>query len=164
MVAEWQPMYQPSREQAEADRAAAYEAQVPHGELSCTSMLASNESALTCCCCCSTPAAPARCCLACMHLMMPQVHCPVLHDGFMTCRYRAALQKGSYVAWLMLLMIATALYCGGPMIISSLQNGTFKQSLLCFAGYVAPGDRFKDLPTIELLVVSDLVKRGPQCC
>ncbi|KAF6264124.1 hypothetical protein COO60DRAFT_1634562 [Scenedesmus sp. NREL 46B-D3] len=30
-LSEWQPMYQPSREQAEADRAAAYEAGVPHG-------------------------------------------------------------------------------------------------------------------------------------
>jgi hypothetical protein len=29
--AEWQPMYNPSKEQAEADRRAAYEAGVPHG-------------------------------------------------------------------------------------------------------------------------------------
>lgn len=32
VAAEWQPMYAPSREQAEADRAAAYAAGVPHGE------------------------------------------------------------------------------------------------------------------------------------
>jgi hypothetical protein len=29
--------------------------------------------------------------------------------------------------------------------------------LLCAAGYVAPGDKFKDQPTIELQVISDLV-------
>jgi hypothetical protein len=32
--------------------------------------------------------------------------------------------------------------------------------LLLLPGYVAPGDRFKGLPTIELQVVSELVSRG----
>lgn len=32
-AAEWQEMYQPSKEQAEADRAQAYERNMPHGEL-----------------------------------------------------------------------------------------------------------------------------------
>lgn len=32
-LSEWTPMYQPSREEAEADRMAAFEARVPHGEL-----------------------------------------------------------------------------------------------------------------------------------
>ena len=31
-AAEWKPMYQPSAEQAEKDRQAAYEAGVPHGQ------------------------------------------------------------------------------------------------------------------------------------
>jgi hypothetical protein len=32
--------------------------------------------------------------------------------------------------------------------------------LLLLAGYVAPGDRFKGLPTIELQVISELVRGG----
>jgi hypothetical protein len=83
-------MYAPSKEQAEEDRARAYEAGVPHGERAC-----------------APPAARG---------VRP-----------------AAAEPSS-------------------------QPRPRRPCWPAPAGYVAPGDRFKDLPTIELLVVSDLVR------
>lgn len=91
-------MYQPSAEQAEKDRVAAYEAGIPHGEYDTK--------------CCD--------CILQVNCFAPAIYYCAMSLHLYTLRYRF-------------------------------------NAITCSAGYVPPGNKYKNLPTIHLQVVSDLV-------
>lgn len=145
--AEWQPMYQPSKEQAAADRAAAYAAGVPHGERNTNIPSGNSTTMLT------------RC--HAIGLTSP-LRLVVVHNKY--------LQGSIGPRWRSLHTLSAA---GGPCGAYPVNTGemlcinklsvphhTVHKCHVCVdaaAGYVAPGDKFKDQPTIELQVVSELV-------
>lgn len=100
--ADWKAMYQPSPEQAEKDRMAAYEAGVPHGE--------SNK---------------------------------------LISRLAMIVKQG--------LLHVQCIAVPSPLRVNVIAFIAFQLTLVDAAGYVPPGNKYKDLPTIHLQVVSDLV-------
>jgi hypothetical protein len=147
VAAEWQPMYAPSREQAEADRAAAYAAGVPHGErwsttadwwAACQSTLRhpflAHGGGLSVSSCLSSFLRPA------LWHMIPCTTPASRHEGL-------PLQECYNMARCLDTTHRT----------SEAESDDNPPSTVPHTGYVPAGDKYKDLPTIELRVVSNLV-------